>query len=299
MPAAAARGPRPRGRGRRATTRWSRPGTGWRSAGSASPGTAARRAGVRRGRGRGRRAAGRRPRGRRAAAPGVPRRRRRPPAGVLEDYGCVAAGFLDLAAGDRRRRLAGARRRAARRSRSSASRAGDGGFFDTADDAEALVARPRDPSRQRLAERARRRWSTRWSTYAALTGSGRHREAAEAALATVAALAERAPRFAGWSLAAAAGDARRAGGDRGRRPAGRRRGTRSRSRARRRPGAVVVVADGPRDDIPLLVGRTPVDGRPAAYVCRGFVCERPVTDTGRTLTCGTQRSEYVASETPT
>jgi uncharacterized protein YyaL (SSP411 family) len=40
----------------------------------------------------------------------------------------------------------------------------------------------------------------------------------------------------------------------------------------------VVVAAGPRDDVPLLVGRTPVDGQPAAYVCRGFVCERPVTD---------------------
>ena len=43
-------------------------------------------------------------------------------------------------------------------------------------------------------------------------------------------------------------------------------------------GAVVVVSDGPCDDIPLLSGRTAVDGRPAAYVCRRLVCERPVTD---------------------
>ncbi|MFC6343678.1 N-acylglucosamine 2-epimerase, partial [Nocardioides hankookensis] len=48
-------------------------------------------------------------------------------------------------------------------------------------------------------------------------------------------------------------------------------------RARRHPGAVVVVVDERTDSIPLLVGRTAVDGRPAAYVCRGFVCERPVT----------------------
>jgi uncharacterized protein YyaL (SSP411 family) len=49
--------------------------------------------------------------------------------------------------------------------------------------------------------------------------------------------------------------------------------------ARRRRGAVVVVADEARDDVPLLVGRSAVEGRrPAAYVCRGFVCERPVTD---------------------
>jgi uncharacterized protein YyaL (SSP411 family) len=48
-------------------------------------------------------------------------------------------------------------------------------------------------------------------------------------------------------------------------------------RAGRHPGAVVVVAAEPTDEIPLLVGRFAVDGRPAAYVCRGFVCERPVT----------------------
>ncbi len=49
--------------------------------------------------------------------------------------------------------------------------------------------------------------------------------------------------------------------------------------ARQHPGAVVIEADGPRDDVPLLSGRAAVDGRPAAYVCRGFVCERPVTST--------------------
>ena len=47
--------------------------------------------------------------------------------------------------------------------------------------------------------------------------------------------------------------------------------------SRHRYQAVVLVADGPHDDVPLLVGRDPVDGRPAAYVCRHLVCERPVT----------------------
>jgi uncharacterized protein YyaL (SSP411 family) len=41
---------------------------------------------------------------------------------------------------------------------------------------------------------------------------------------------------------------------------------------------VVIVAEAGREDIPLLVGRTEVGGEPAAYVCRNFVCERPVTD---------------------
>ena len=43
------------------------------------------------------------------------------------------------------------------------------------------------------------------------------------------------------------------------------------------PGAVVVVgAVGSAH--PLLEGRVEVEGRPAAYVCRHFVCDRPVSE---------------------
>ena len=51
--------------------------------------------------------------------------------------------------------------------------------------------------------------------------------------------------------------------------------------ARERPvaGTLVVVADPDHGDhVPLLANRGEVDGRPAAYVCRGLVCDRPVTD---------------------
>ena len=68
-----------------------------------------------------------------------------PHAGVLEDHGCVASGFLSLAqatADGRWLALAGEVLAAAL----AHFRADDGGFHDTADDAEALVARPRDPS---------------------------------------------------------------------------------------------------------------------------------------------------------
>jgi uncharacterized protein len=196
------------------------------------------------------------------------------PAGVLEDHGCVAAGFLDLlqATGEP----------------VWLERAGtildlalnhfaapDGGFFDTADDAETLVARPRDPS-DNASPSGLSATVHALAAYAAVTGSGRHRDAAEAALASVATLAERAPRFAGWSLAAAESmldgpvEIAIVGEPSPDRDA-------LAARARRHPGAVVVVGDGPSDDVPLLAARTPVEGRPAAYVCRHLVCERPVT----------------------
>ena len=39
-----------------------------------------------------------------------------------------------------------------------------------------------------------------------------------------------------------------------------------------------VVAFGPADDVPLLEGKTLVDGNPAVYVCERFACRVPVTD---------------------
>ena len=196
------------------------------------------------------------------------------PAGVLDDHGCVASGFLSLvqATGDsiwldRARTLLDAA--------TERFRADDGGFFDTADDAETLVARPRDPSDNASPSGLSSMVHALVDAHA-LTGVGRYRQVAEEALATVATLAEKAPRFAGWSLAAAqtmqGGPLEVAVVG----PAGEERSALA-LRARQHPGAVVIEAGGPRDDVPLLSGRTPVDGRPAAYVCRGFVCERPVT----------------------
>ena len=39
-----------------------------------------------------------------------------------------------------------------------------------------------------------------------------------------------------------------------------------------------VVAFGRTDDVPLLEGKTLVDGQPAVYVCERFACQAPVTD---------------------
>jgi uncharacterized protein YyaL (SSP411 family) len=36
-------------------------------------------------------------------------------------------------------------------------------------------------------------------------------------------------------------------------------------------------SDAPRSGLPLLEGKTEVDGRAALYVCRNYACSRPVT----------------------
>jgi uncharacterized protein len=197
------------------------------------------------------------------------------PAGVLEDYGCVAAAFLDLlqATGDPVwLERAGLLIDVAL----DHFRADDGGFFDTADDAEQLVARPRDPS-DNASPSGLSAILHALVTYSALTGSHRHRTAAEEALASVAVIAQRVPRFVGWSLAAAVAlqdgpeeiaVIGRPGAERDALAAA----------ARRRTNAVVVVAEPGTTGIPLVEGRGEVDGRPAAYVCRNQVCGLPVTD---------------------
>jgi uncharacterized protein YyaL (SSP411 family) len=200
------------------------------------------------------------------------------PAGVLEDHGAVAGGLLALcgATGDERwlDHATGLLDSALHR-----FRADDGGFFDTPADGERLVTRPRDPSDNASPS------GTSLVVHAllaahALTGEGRWRDAADEALAGVAALARSAPRFAGWSLAAAQALADQAPEIAVVGPPGAERDDLE-GQARRWPGAVVAVSDAPREGLALLAGRGPIGGRPAAYVCRGNVCDRPVPSPGK------------------
>jgi hypothetical protein len=200
------------------------------------------------------------------------------PVGVLEDHGAVAGGFLALcgATGDEGWLARGLGLLDAALTH---FRAPDGGFFDTPDDGERLVARPRDPGDNASPSGTSAIIHALLAAHA-LTGDGRWRDAADEALAGVAELARRAPRFAGWSLAAAqsltdcAPEIAVVG------PGGAARDELERQ-ARRWPGAVVAVADGARDGVLLLAGRSAVAGEPAAYVCRGNVCDSPVVSPGK------------------
>ena len=196
------------------------------------------------------------------------------PLGVLEDHGAVAAGFLALC-GVTADESWLARATELLDTALRLFRADDGGFHDTPSDGERLVARPRDPSDNASPSGTSAMIHALLAAHA-LTGDGRWSDAAEEALAGVADLARRAPRFAGWSLAAAqavlvgAPEIAVVG------PKGADRDHLER-RARAWPGATVVVAEAAVAGIPLLEGRGPVDGRPAAYVCRSMVCAAPVT----------------------
>jgi uncharacterized protein YyaL (SSP411 family) len=200
--------------------------------------------------------------------------------GVLEDYACVAEGFLVLSGVTGEARwltLAGRLLEGALESFGD----GAGGFYDTAADGESLIFRPADAADDATPSGTFAMAGALLS-YAALTGSARHREAAEAALGVLPAIAARYPRAAGAGLAVAeawlAGPAEIAVV--GYEDDERTRILHQAALYAAPPGTVLALGDGdPKtaETVPLLVGRSQVDGAPAAYVCRSFTCQAPVT----------------------
>ncbi|MCU1688645.1 MAG: hypothetical protein JWN20_573 [Jatrophihabitantaceae bacterium] len=195
-------------------------------------------------------------------------------AGVAQDYGDLAEGLLALyqaTAEPRWLEVAGQLLDTAvdRFDRP------DGGYFDTADDADQLVRRPWDPT-DNVSPSGQNALAGALLTYSALVGSDRHRELAVGVLGTVSWLGPKQPRFLGWGCAVA--EAALAGplqiavvGEGGSGP------LTAAARAITSPGAVVVSASPDAAGSPLLALRPLVGGAPAAYVCRGFVCDLPVT----------------------
>jgi uncharacterized protein YyaL (SSP411 family) len=205
-------------------------------------------------------------------------------AGTLQDQACMGEGLLTLyeTTADERWFTA-----AAETAEAILAHFADpaGGFHDTADDAETLVARPRSlqdnaiPSGGAMA-------TTFLLRLAALTGNGRHADAAEAALRVVGAAPGAYPTAFGQWLAAldwhvGPVDEVAIVGD----PADQR--TAHLAAVARgapvhlgwRPRQVIAIGRDPAASaVPLLQGRFALQGAPTAFVCQSFACRQPVTE---------------------
>jgi uncharacterized protein YyaL (SSP411 family) len=200
------------------------------------------------------------------------------PAAVLEDYGDVAHGLLALHA------VTGS----ARWLQASGALLDtvlahftddDGTLYDTADFATdpalAAVRRPKDPMDGAYPSGTSAAAAALLG-YAAATGSIRHRDAAESALAVAAEFAGGAPLAFGWALAAVEAllDGPREVAVVGHGDVGELHRVALMGTA---PGLVVSAGAPDAAGVPLLRERPVLDERPTAYVCRGFVCEAPTT----------------------
>jgi len=199
--------------------------------------------------------------------------------GMLEDHAALGLGLLALYETTfDARRLTAARTLATLIVTRFA--ADDGGFHDTADDAERLFARPRN-----LGDNATPSGNAHAATFllrlAALTGESELRSRAADAVIAMAPIAARYPTgYAQWLIAyalvidppaelAIVGDPAD--------PATR--ALLAVARGARRPDLVIACAADPEaSGVPLLADRTAISGRPTAYLCRDFACRAPVTD---------------------
>ncbi|MEU0964649.1 thioredoxin domain-containing protein [Streptomyces sp. NPDC005917] len=204
-------------------------------------------------------------------------------AGVLEDYGDVADGFMALASVTGEGVWLEFAGLLLDHVLAHFTDPETGALYDTASDAERLIRRPQDPTDNATPSG----WTAAAGAllgYAAHTGSEPHRTAAERALGIVKTLGPRVPRFVGWGLAVAEAlvDGPRevaiVGPD----------GQDDRTTTLHRtallgiaPGAVVAKGTPESDEFPLLAGRPLVGGEAAAYVCRNFTCDAPTTDPER------------------
>ncbi len=199
--------------------------------------------------------------------------------GYLEDHAALGLGLLDLYAADFDPRWYGAARDLAG---AILERFQDpeGGFFDTPEDHEQLLARPKSlqdspmPSGNTLAVALLLRLE-------ALTGDERYWQPAERALGMMSGVMSQHPTaFAGWlneldfALAATrqlalvgepSADAFRA--------------LARRAHRRYEPNLVLAGGSSSSTDGPaLLADRGLLNGEPAAYLCQGFVCKQPTSD---------------------
>ena len=208
------------------------------------------------------------------------------PAAVLEDHGNLIEGLVALYAvtGERRWAEAAGALVSDLLGRFSTS---DGHLSDTPlDDVDPVLHNA--SGGERLADPSDNAYPSGTSAaagallaWASLTGDPQARAAAERAAGSARSIGAKAPRFAGWSLAVAEA---LVDGPREVAVVGPRDDPRTaalwREALRGNAPGLVVAASSPDDDpaVPLIAGRGLVGGLPAAYPCRGQVCDLPVTD---------------------
>jgi uncharacterized protein YyaL (SSP411 family) len=193
----------------------------------------------------------------------------------LEDYAYLADGLLALYEATFEARWVDWARELAELMLGHFRDAENGGFFDTSDDHEQLIHRPKDlqdnavPSGNSMAASVLARLSL-------LCGNGDYWQVAEQSTATMSKFMSQYPsgfgqwlNVASFMLSEPREIALMGGGDAiapllqvirgGYRP-------------------FQVVAAGEEDSLPLLANRPQIDGKGTAYVCRRFVCQAPVTE---------------------
>jgi hypothetical protein len=193
--------------------------------------------------------------------------------GYLDDYANVANGLYELHVATGELRWLEEAHRLALLAVGLFADDAEGGFFQTPSDGERLVARRKDlddhpaPSGNSMLAYVLLRLGRIW-------GDDALAERAASVLRLVYRGLERAPSAFGWALVAAdlqlsppreIAIVGPAGADVARA-----------ALARWDPHAVL--AFGPADGVPLLAGKTLVEGRPAVYLCERFACRAPVVD---------------------
>jgi uncharacterized protein len=200
--------------------------------------------------------------------------------GFLEDYAGLIDGLLELYQATFEPRWYEAARELAE-TMIAHFQASDGGYFDTSDDHETLITRPRDlqdnatPSGNAMA-------ATALFKLAGLAVEPRYAELADASLAGVGPLLGRYPLgFGQWLVALDYALSRpREIAIVGRPGAAGTQALLQVAAGGFRPHQVVAMGEPGQEVavVPLLANRPVVNGRATAYVCRDSACQAPVTD---------------------
>lgn len=210
----------------------------------------------------------------------------------LEDYANLLDGWLELYQTTFEERYFAEARRLAEVTLAR-FRSADGGFFDTSDDHESLIVRPRN-LQDNVTPSGNAMMAKQLLRLAAYTGDARYDEAGREVLRKLSDAMRQYPQAFAESLNAAdmlirgidevavVGDLESAGG----------RQMLETLRRPFRPNQVVAWSgqDVARHDlIPLLSERSIIDGRATVYVCRHFACRLPVTSAADTAAALDQR----------